>query len=277
MFKTPVKIQLAFYFTVFGFSLAENSVCSIETREGTCKSQLYNTNDPGSLLPQQFSARVNVTSHRVPLEQAYPPARQRLHVWFDSVKGRSRTDFLDKQQSIVRRFDTGYEVKVARADKSPRCWESALGGRMAGPSWPAEATFEGRAVLRGVACDRWREDRGSVVADIFTDAGSGAPVEVQVFSREGGGTTGSDLTPDITFSVWDYAEGPPAQKHFDVSTLMQGGRGACQGSQTTSASRTRTSGTTTTARDPLGGSAAPPMCPPPAPCPGPGGGVRSSL
>uniref|UniRef100_A0A061S8X5 Uncharacterized protein n=1 Tax=Tetraselmis sp. GSL018 TaxID=582737 RepID=A0A061S8X5_9CHLO len=149
---------------------------------------------------------------------------------------------------------------------------------MAGPSWPAEATFEGRAVLRGVACDRWREDRGSVVADIFTDAGSGAPVEVQVrpasamgdratpsplwppcappptapptvtrdrdrmafrrtgaaamrpqvFSREGGGTTGSDLTPDITFSVWDYAEGPPAQKHFDVSTLMQGGRGACQ-------------------------------------------------
>mmetsp|Transcript_20507 Transcript_20507/g.52582 ORF Transcript_20507/g.52582 Transcript_20507/m.52582 type:complete len:249 (+) Transcript_20507:187-933(+) len=204
-------------------------VLAVTVEDGTC-----NISDGGDSscpspyhvqLPLQFSGRVNLTAHRVGADQAYPPRERTYRVWYDVPGGRFRAEVSPDARTFIRRFDKGYEAKVVRAGRGVDCWQSRLDGRaMAPPEWPAEAVPAGEAQVGGTRCQRWRHDWEGGAAELCVDGATGAPVQVQVLSREASG----ELQADMTYRVWDFKAGPPDVKAFKLPQKVKGGLKSCQ-------------------------------------------------
>mmetsp|Transcript_23120 Transcript_23120/g.64229 ORF Transcript_23120/g.64229 Transcript_23120/m.64229 type:complete len:258 (-) Transcript_23120:75-848(-) len=206
-----------------------SNTCNSASENGYCVNpDAVGSQCEAADFPLQFSASVTITAHRLDSEQEYPPAERRFQVWYNQPAGRFRVEVLHSTETVIRRFDKGYELLVTRTPGSVQCSQSKLGGEaMQLPQWPAKAVLEGETTVLGRACKHWREEQDGQVLDIFVEANTGIPVMTQASTWEAG-EAGPVLVADISYSMSNVKLGPPPVEVFDIPKDVTGGLASCE-------------------------------------------------
>lgn len=88
-----------------------------------------------SQIPEQFSARLEVTSHMVDRTKEYPPWIREMDISYDHVAGRAKVvvqDGIDAGRTFLRLYESKKEY-IIREKEYPSCRRSYLGERPAVP------------------------------------------------------------------------------------------------------------------------------------------------
>mmetsp|Transcript_9686 Transcript_9686/g.11229 ORF Transcript_9686/g.11229 Transcript_9686/m.11229 type:complete len:231 (-) Transcript_9686:573-1265(-) len=184
-------------------------------------------------LPDQFSATVQLTAHRVDKEKPYPEHERTVKVVYDLPNKRFKTEEEDRQKVMIRRYDLGMEVQLLdlsheETETNLYCTASKLkSAEPPLPAWPTKAVYEGEDMVNGVKCDRWREDFGTVSIDIYINAKTGAPVRVQVETIEQ--TEPVRLSkPDMTYDWSNFKAGAAPLEDFELPEELEEWEESCQ-------------------------------------------------
>ncbi|CAN0295808.1 unnamed protein product [Pylaiella littoralis] len=163
-------------------------------------------------FPEQFSARLQITSHMVDRAKEYPPWNREMDVVYDSVAGRAKVvvrQGLNAGKTFLRLYSSKEEYMI-REGAYPACRRSNLGDLMPSPELPRTVSFQGVQMLGGSKCEHWFQDDGVSRIHIFIDSVTQAPRRLTEETL----SAGAAAVPLMTYDFLDFKVGPQAPELF---------------------------------------------------------------